>query len=311
MRKIIAIYPGRFQPMGQHHKLTFEWMQKTFGADNSFIATSSKVALPKSPLNFEEKLLVMGAHGISANSVIQCRSPYRPAEVYQHLLQTRGLTMSDFSVVFIVGQKDMQENPRFTVGYTKKGRPTYYQTFADNQNNLHTADIHGYLAVAPHVEFSLPNGMESSGTNLRSFLAVASPADFELAMGFYNQRIDDMFKMRFSAPQPDLDQMMEALHEMKQRSDLVLGTDDYESYINELIDDIKHVKRSLRTRSKTNRHYRKEAARLQNAIESLRYLSRKNQRVMIDNNTIKEGINTKEDKLSRDEIKIFLRNFKI
>ena len=308
MKTVIAIYPGRFQPMGQHHKLTFEWMQQTFGVDNSFIATSSKVQLPKSPLNFEEKLLVMGAHGVSANHVIECRSPYRPAELYQHLLQTRGLTLADFSVVFIVGQKDMQENPRFTVGYTKKGRPTYYQVYTENQNNLQAADLHGYLAVAPHVEFSLPNGAESSGTNLRQFLSTANPSDFELAMGFYDQRVDDMFKLKFASHVPDLNEMLVTLNEMKSRNDLILGTDDYDRYINELIDDIKHVKRSLRTRTKTNRHYRKEAARLQNAIESLRYLSRKNQRIMIDNNTIKEG--KKQGTLSRDEIKIFLRNFK-
>ena len=311
MRPIIAIYPGRFQPMGQHHRLTFEWMQKTFGADNSFIATSSKVAMPKSPLNFDEKLLVMGAHGISANYVIECRSPYQPAEVYQHLLQTRGMDMTSFSVVFIVGQKDMSENPRFKVGYTKKGRPTYYQDFASNKNNLQSADISGYLAVAPHVEFSLPNGQESSGTNLRSFLKSADPSGFEQAMGFYDERIDSLFKFKFESAPDQLDVMLKTLREMKQRNDLVLGTNDYDSYINELIDDIKHVKRSLRARTKSNKHYRKESARLQNAIESLRYLSRRNQRVMLDSNTIKEGINKSNDKLSRDEVKIFLRNFKI
>lgn len=311
MKPIIAIYPGRFQPMGQHHRLTFEWMQKTFGVDNSFIATSSKVSVPKSPLNFDEKLLVMGAHGISANHVIECKSPYRPAELYQFLLQARGLNMSDFTVVFVVGQKDMSENPRFKVGYTKKGRPTYYQDFASNKNNLQSADISGYLAVAPHVEFSLPSGQESSGTNLRSFLKSADPLDFEQAMGFYDERIDSLFKFKFESAPDQLDTMLQTLREMKQRQDLVLGTSEYDNYINELISDIKHVKSSLKTRTKLNKHYRKESARLQSAIESLRYLARKNQRVMVDNNIIKEGWNKDNDKLSRDEIKIFLRNFKI
>ena len=310
MKQIIAIYPGRFQPMGMHHKLAYEWMQNTFGVDNSFIATSSKVEQPKSPLDFNEKLLVMGAHGVAANSVIQCRSPYQPAELYQHILLTRGLNLSDFSVVFVVGEKDMLESPRFKVGYTKKGHPTYYQDYASNMPNLESADIHGYLVTAPHVSCILPNCAESSGTNLRAFLASSSPGDFELAMGFYNEGIDSMFKRKFVNSVPTLNEMLDVLYEMKQRDSLILGTEDYTSYINELIDDIKHVKSSLRTRTKSNKHFRKESARLQNAIESLRYLSRKNQRVMLDNNMIKEGEIKKETNLSRDEIKIFLKSFK-
>ena len=135
-------------------------------------------------------------------------------------------------------------------------------------------------------------------------------------MGFYSEDIDRMFKLKFPEAQDGgdyfaFDKMLMDLNEMKQRKDLVLGTNDYDNYINELIDDIKHVKRSLRARTKSNKHYRKESARLQNAIESLRYLSRRNQRVMLDNNVINEEVNKKNDELSRDEIKIFLRNFKM
>lgn len=56
---------------------------------------------------------------------------------------------------------------------------------------------------------------------------------------------------------------------------------DSEEYINELdelISSIGNLKNSLKTRSKSNRHYRKEAARLQSAIEAVRYLKRKSVR---------------------------------
>ena len=54
INKIVAVYPGRFQPMGKHHKATYDWMVANFGADNSFIITSDKVCLPDSPFCFDE-----------------------------------------------------------------------------------------------------------------------------------------------------------------------------------------------------------------------------------------------------------------
>ena len=54
IKTVIAIYPGRFQPMGKHHKEAFRWLENKFGAENTYIATSDKVDPPKSPLNFSE-----------------------------------------------------------------------------------------------------------------------------------------------------------------------------------------------------------------------------------------------------------------
>ena len=161
----IAVYPGRFQPMGVHHKITYDWMVSTFGYDNSFIATSGKVDPVKSPLDFNEKLTVAQQHGVSNDKFILCRSPYQPKELIAKLQHERGLFLEDIAIVFIVGKKDMSSNPRFNVGYKKSGMPTYYQHY-DAVPELQTADLHGYLVVAPHINFSLPDGRESSGTNL-------------------------------------------------------------------------------------------------------------------------------------------------
>ena len=30
IKTVVAIYPGRFQPMGRHHAETFKWLQKKF-----------------------------------------------------------------------------------------------------------------------------------------------------------------------------------------------------------------------------------------------------------------------------------------
>ena len=48
IKTIVAIYPGRFQPMGAHHAKTFKWLQSKF--KNAYVGTSGKVDLPKSPM---------------------------------------------------------------------------------------------------------------------------------------------------------------------------------------------------------------------------------------------------------------------
>ena len=40
MKQVIAVYPGRFQPMGKHHKDTYDWMVSTFGYENRLSITS-------------------------------------------------------------------------------------------------------------------------------------------------------------------------------------------------------------------------------------------------------------------------------
>ena len=52
--RIIAIYPGRFQPFGKNHKSAYDELSKIFGVENTFIATSDKTG-ENSPFNFNEK----------------------------------------------------------------------------------------------------------------------------------------------------------------------------------------------------------------------------------------------------------------
>ncbi len=296
-KTIIAVYPGRFQPMGLHHKLTYDWMVSTFGYDNSFIATSTKVEPYKSPLNFDEKLLVAQNHGVTPDKFILCRSPYQPTELINKLQNERGLFLEDFVIVFVVGKKDMSENPRFRVGYKKRGGPTYYQDYESTQD-LQSADRHGYLVVAPHINFSLPGGIESSGTNLRALLGSATPDVFEQAMGFYDKTVDTIFKQKFKG----------IVAEKKDRGELVLGTAEYASFMDDLIDDILHVKKSLRSRK--NKGSRKEASRLQGAVDAIRYMNKKNERQLNANSLSEIKVVKEEEKLTRDEIKSYFDRLK-
>ncbi len=187
-KKVIAIYPGRFQPMGRHHYATYKALADQFGPENTFIVTSNKMG-PKSPLNFEEKKKIMVAHGVPADKIVMSRNPYQAVEL------TKNFDPANTAVVFAVGGKDMRDSPRFANldGMTKKGTPAYYKTYRPGEE-LVGLDKHGYIAVAPHVEIDVPGFGEMSGTTLRKALKGASQEDFETIMGFYNQEIYDILQ---------------------------------------------------------------------------------------------------------------------
>ena len=188
-KKVLAIYPGRFQPMGQHHFRTYQEIANKYGVENTFIATSGLVKSPRSPLSFEQKKAIMVKMGIPAEQIIETRSPYQPTEI------TQNFDPDENVLVFFVGKKDMEENPRFKSlgGMTKKGTPSYYKKF-DPSKELCSFDKHGYISVAPHVKIDLGKYGEMSGTSLRKALASVPKGEFKNIMGFYDSEIHSWFK---------------------------------------------------------------------------------------------------------------------
>ena len=184
----IAIYPGRFQPMGRHHFQTYQKLVQQFGLKNTFVATSNTTG-PISPLNFEEKKTIMRAHGIPESQIVETRSPYQATEI------TERFDPDSTAVVFAIGGKDMKESPRFANlgGMTKKGVPTYYKKY-DLSSELVGLGQHGYITTAPHVEIDIPGYGEMSGTTLRKVLKSVTPEDFEKIMGFYDQGVYNLLQ---------------------------------------------------------------------------------------------------------------------
>ena len=141
-KRIIAIYPGRFQPMGKHHAEVFRRIQNEYGEENSFVATSDHVNPPRSPFNFTEKQMIAAAHGIDPSRVIKVKNPYNALEILE------SYDPVTTAVTYLVGAKDMAEDPRFqrTEGTTK-------ERYDWN------------IAVAPHVKINIP----ISGKKLERF----------------------------------------------------------------------------------------------------------------------------------------------
>ena len=185
--RVIAIYPGRFQPMGKHHVKTFNQLAKQFGTENTFIATSDKTDNKESPLNFKEKRAVAVKHGIPEDKIVQVRNPYQSLEVLQKFPK------ETTAVVFMYGVKDAGR-----LSYTKKdGSPGYFQKYEEGMP-LEPYTDRGYVLIAPHVKFNVPGFGEMSGTTIRQAMAIADEKTFKNVMGFYDPKIHNMFRDKFS-----------------------------------------------------------------------------------------------------------------
>ena len=190
IKNIIAIYPGRFQPFGKHHAAAFKWLQTQFGATNCYIATSNVVDTPKSPFSFKEKADIIRHYGFN-DEVVQTKNPYKAEEILSNM------NPEDTAVVFLVGQKDMQDDPRFAMKPRKDGNPSYFQPYDKNKQALQGFDKHGYLVVAPHVSITIPGFGEMSGTTLRKVLGEKKPRVqkekiFKDIFGWYDKNTANM-----------------------------------------------------------------------------------------------------------------------
>ena len=179
--RTIAIYPGRFQPFGPHHKKVFLYLQKKFG--DVFIATSNKSDTNRHPLNFKQKKSHMMKMGIPGNKIIQVTNPYQAKEITDKLPE-------DTAVVFAFGKKDAG---RLTSGkYFKKYKGRVEYGYKD----------HGYFVVAPHYGVKVA-GMEVSGTSMRYILGSNKLAEkrkdnFKRLFGYWDPKLAKLFTQKFS-----------------------------------------------------------------------------------------------------------------
>ena len=147
IKVIIAIYPGRFQPMGAHHAKTYQWLTGQF--DKAYVATSGKVDLPKSPFSFNEKKKIINSYGIS--NVVKVKNPYTAEEILKKY------DPETTAAIFMVGKKDAQRlGGKFFRPWKGKAEVGYRDG--------------AYTLLAPHVSMKVPGYGEMSGTSIRAVL---------------------------------------------------------------------------------------------------------------------------------------------
>ena len=186
-KKVIAIYPGRFQPFGPHHRKVFQNLQSKFG--DVYITTSGIKQPPRHPMNFSEKVRHMVKMGIPKNRIVKERVPY----VANNLLKK---FKDDTAVVYVFGAKDAG---RLKGGKKKSGGLTYYQDYNKNKGNLLGYKEHGYIYTAPTVKVS---GI-TSGTEIRNLIGSSKMERskrekiFKQTFGYFDTGIFNMLTNKF------------------------------------------------------------------------------------------------------------------
>jgi hypothetical protein len=167
-KNIIAIYPGRFQPMGRHHKAAYDWLASQFGEKNTFIVTSDKTEPDRSPFNFKEKKKIINKHGIK--NVVQIKNPYNPKELLQKY------DPNSTVIVYMIGEKDAGR----LRGYKRLMK--YNKTTSIPYKDLENP--YAYYVYAPHISYNIPSFGEMSGTNIRKALGDRNAKLSELKQRF-------------------------------------------------------------------------------------------------------------------------------
>lgn len=192
-KKIIAIYPGRFQPFHNGHKKVVELLSKRF--PETYIATSNKTDTDRSPFSFDEKREMIMFSGINDERIIQANMPYQPTEFLEKFNPESTIT------IFAVSEKDMTgDNPRFSFNEKKDGSKSYYQPY--DPNNLETMDKHGYIITVPTMEFNILGKGVSSSTEIRDMFRNSTPnvqrKIIKDLFGNYSDEIHEMMRKKLN-----------------------------------------------------------------------------------------------------------------
>lgn len=183
--RIIAIYPGRFQPFGKNHKSAYDELSKIFGVENTFIATSDKTG-ENSPFNFNEKKKIIEKFGIPKKNIILTKNPYKADEI------TSKFDVNSTAVVFMYGKKDA-DRIRFK---KTDGTDGYFKKY-EHGKQLNPISKNGYIFVTES-SVQMDSIGTISGTVMRRELKNASPQKFKELMGWYDQDLYELIKDRLN-----------------------------------------------------------------------------------------------------------------
>ena len=100
-KEIVVLFPGNFQPMGQHQREEYQRLCRKFGVDNVFVVTDDMVDAQKHPFTFDEKVQIMKRHGIK--NIKRVTNPFMPNEIFKDFDETNTV------LIFAVSQKNVKE----------------------------------------------------------------------------------------------------------------------------------------------------------------------------------------------------------
>jgi len=199
---LVVIFPGRFQPFHVGHKKLYDIAKQKFPGADFYIASSDipQKGLEKDPsrypFNFNEKKQIMLAAGIPEKEIVQVQQPYKPLEILKNY-------DPEFSkVIYIVGEKDMQNDPRFSFKPKKDGTPPYFQPFKNLNEMVPFKEKggHGYIYAPGTLQFKLGQKNITSATELRNIYKAANEQlrkqYIEQIIGKFDPKVYNLFNTK-------------------------------------------------------------------------------------------------------------------
>jgi len=168
--KIIAIFPGRFEPPSAAHKKVYDYLGKKFGYYNLFIATSDLHDDLEHPFSFDDKLEIFTKmFNIPSKHIVECKRPYVATEI------TDNLSSGNTSVVYCIGYKDRDRfkdskyYQEYKEGTSLKGYKdqAYYYIVPKEESEI---DYLGEPISSSRVRAMFRNGSEKEKKELFYFL---------------------------------------------------------------------------------------------------------------------------------------------
>jgi hypothetical protein len=166
MRKVV-IYPGRFHPFHKGHKATYDFLVKKYGAANVFVTSTNTQAPTTSPFSFKDKKEMAKALGIPDSQFVQVKNPYQSREV------TEKFDADKTAVIFALSEKDVE---RISFKPKKDGSPSYLQPV---DGKMEPMSKHGYVDIAPTVDFEIHGTAINSASQLRQMYIAADDTERE------------------------------------------------------------------------------------------------------------------------------------
>ena len=156
--RVIAIFCGRFQPPTPAHIAVYHQLVSEFGANDVYITMSNVVDPVKSPLSYDERKTIFSALlGIPVDKILMVKNQYN-TEQLQKILHLD----DKVAIIFAVGKKDMETNPRFQ----PKTEEDYTQIY--NKDNVKPFKEHMYIYAPSTKNFSVNGKTMKSATEIRN-----------------------------------------------------------------------------------------------------------------------------------------------
>lgn len=191
--RIVALYPGRFQPFGRHHHAVYTYLKERFG--EVFLVTSGAAQGAKNPFDFADKRRLIVGYGIPPERIVRRDRSLEPAGVLREL----GRDPRTTAAVVGFGAKDQDLRHHFE---------RYFRPLEEAAGKPLPASRRSYFTLAPYVALPPIAGRALSGTLARELLGdpAATPEArrqaFRDCFGWYDEETCEWVVAKLRAARP-------------------------------------------------------------------------------------------------------------